>query len=118
MSTLSTQPAASSPTWSDVLDRVLHSLDAAIAATDERARPFQSDTPVASSPLVESPQWRERMRSIDHLLAAAEDAVARADGCCRAVEAELKVQAAQIERWQAVSRNSSRRLANVAPHSL
>ena len=118
MSTLPTQPAASSPTWSDVLDRVLRSLDAAIVAADDRARPFQSETSVPTSSLIENPQWQERMRSIDDHLAAAEDAVARADRCCQAVEAELELQAAHIERWQTISRNSSRRLANVAPRPL
>jgi hypothetical protein len=118
MSPLSPQPAASSSTWSDVLDNMLRSLDAAIAATDQRAGFLQSATTPAVTPSLEDQEWQQRLRLIDSHLAAAQDAEARAEGCCSAVEAELEVQVDQIERWQALSRNSARRLENVPPRSL
>jgi hypothetical protein len=101
-----------------MLDSVLRSLDAAVAATDERARVCQLEPASAGASLVDSAPWQERMRSIDLHLAAVDNAVARADECCRAVEAELEMQEAQIKRWQAVTQKSSRRLAKATPRSL
>ena len=66
---LAPKPAASSPTWSDVLDNMHRSLDAAIAATDQRAGFLQSATTPAVSPLEEQ-EWQQRLELVSRKITA------------------------------------------------